>query len=85
MTLEEGKVFITAWHASASIAEVAQRTGLTKKQVNNRAAHLREKGVKLPTMRPNSSLLSRQDWDELRRLARNLADAKAADKYRKSS
>lgn len=48
--LASHEVFVKAWQASKSYAEVMQKTGMTQMQVRARAQYLRLKGVKLKIM-----------------------------------
>jgi hypothetical protein len=43
--------FVAAWAASASINEVAKKTGLSRSSVSQIATRLRKNKVKLPPMR----------------------------------
>ncbi len=65
------KRFITIYQASESVAEVAEKTGLTVHTVSQRASTYRKKGVPLKAM-PNSGSTVRNDWEELAELARTL-------------
>ncbi|MAI04082.1 MAG: hypothetical protein CMA07_00005 [Euryarchaeota archaeon] len=65
------KRFITIYQASESVAEVAEKTGLTVHTVSQRASTYRKKGVPLKAM-PNSGSTVRNDWGELAELARSL-------------
>ena len=65
------KRFITIYQASESVAEVAEKTGLTVHTVSQRASTYRKKGVPLKAM-PNSGVTTRNDWNELAELAREL-------------
>ena len=65
------KEFITIYQASESVAEVAEKTGLTVHTVSQRASTYRKRGVPLKAM-PNSGSTVRNDWAELAELARTL-------------
>ena len=65
------KDFIRIYQASESVAEVAKETGLTAHTVSQRASTYRKKGVPLKAM-PNSGVTTRNDWNELAELAREL-------------
>ena len=65
------KDFIRIYQASESVAEGAKATGLTAHTVSQRASTYRKKGVPLKAM-PNSGVTTRNDWNELAELAREL-------------
>jgi len=65
------KEFITIYQASESVAEVAEKTGLTVHTVSQRASTYRKKGVPMRAM-PNTGTTVRNDWNELAALARTL-------------
>lgn len=63
-----GTEFVRAWQASGSVAEVADRLGLTAATCRLRAGRLREHGVPLREL-----TTSRNDYGDLAALARELA------------
>jgi len=65
------KEFIRIYQASESVAEVAEKTGLTVHTVSQRASTYRKKGVPMRAM-PNTGTTVRNDWKELAELARTL-------------
>lgn len=75
----DNRAFVTAWQQSKSTIEVAQRLGADTHWVNNRATHLRDKGVPLksmprqPKVSKPSPPMTTSERDELARLCLKLA------------
>jgi hypothetical protein len=66
----EPEQFITIWQQSASLAEVAQKTGMPKNSCYSRAAYYTRKGVPMKKFsKPKSDL-----WDDLAELAETLQE-----------
>ncbi len=60
--------FIEAWQSSASVAEVAKKTGMRKKTVRVREYRYRKAGIPLKQFEP----VELPDWDELADYAASL-------------
>ena len=67
VTAEE---FVRIWQSSETTAEVAEKTGLKKSGVSNRASRFKTKGIPLKDMRNDSRGL---DVQNLKALAKKLA------------
>lgn len=63
-----GREFVEAWQTSISVAEVADRLGISPSAAMSRAEHLRENGVPLREL-----VVPRDGYDDLAELARELA------------
>lgn len=62
--------FVIAWQGAVTIDEVADKLGMTRMSVRQRAYSYRRKGVPLKSMRSSARKV---DWDALRDLAYSAA------------
>jgi hypothetical protein len=69
--------FITVWQASNSVAEVSQKTGLSKSAVRTRACRYRQLGVRLKQFPVIA--IEPTDWNELAEYAESLAESSPDD------
>jgi len=55
MATNTSEQFVKAWQSSGSLKEVADKLGISRNNVSNRAAYYRKKGVRLKTISRSSS------------------------------